>query len=208
MRRKWVPQGLCLVLEAVFVAFSLLSPALLAAQDVAVIGYLPSWRYEGCNWDEVTKHVSHLLLFSLEPTADGSISDVDRLPRPELLAEARAAAKKHGTYLMVSFGGNGRSRHFSAMARSKKSRKKFVRSVGKLLDEYSLDGIDLNWEYPGGFAKLHLMSEEEKLQAWNEDYKALAKLCRALRNSPAFHKRKKRALTMAYYPDTSQEIAC
>ena len=81
MRRSWLRKALCPVLKSVFVALSLLSQPLLAAQDIAVLGYLPSWRYEGCNWEEVTKHVSHLLLFSLEPTADGSISDLDRLPR-------------------------------------------------------------------------------------------------------------------------------
>ena len=34
--------------------------------EIAVAAYLPEWRYEGANWDEITKRSSHLILFSLE----------------------------------------------------------------------------------------------------------------------------------------------
>ena len=60
-----------------------------AGREVAVLAYLPSWRYEGANWDEIMSHLSHLLLFSLEPRPDGSIAGLDRLPRPELLVSVK-----------------------------------------------------------------------------------------------------------------------
>lgn len=65
----------------------------------------------------IARTVTHLLLFSLEPQADGSFGALDRLPKPALLDEARAARDKHGTELLICFGGNGRSQGFSAMVK-------------------------------------------------------------------------------------------
>ena len=94
---------------------------------VSVVGYLPEWRYEGANWEVISAHTTHLILFSLEISTQGHITALDRMPRPALLAEARAAADRHGTKLLICFGGNGRSRGFSAMSRSPSARRRFVR---------------------------------------------------------------------------------
>ena len=117
--------------------------------DFAVASYLPEWRYEGANWDEIAKHSTHLILFSLEPTPTGGIQALDRLPRPALLKQARAASSRYGAKLLLCFGGNGRSSGFSSMVRSKSAREKFVGSALALVDKYGFDGIDYNWEYPG-----------------------------------------------------------
>lgn len=95
-------------------------------------GYLPEWRFESLNWDRVSEHVSHIILFSLEMSPNGQITARDRLPRPEvsivlekvhpsfdyskqILTRARLAADKHGTRLLLCFGGNGRSNGFAGM---------------------------------------------------------------------------------------------
>ena len=44
-----------------------------AADDFAVLAYLPEWRYEGANWDTICQHVSHLILFSLEIAPSGAL---------------------------------------------------------------------------------------------------------------------------------------
>ena len=120
-----------------------------AKGDFAVAAYLPEWRYEGANWDVICEHVSHLILFSCEMDPSGKITALDRLPRVELFDEARTAAAKHGTKLLLCFGGNGRSNGFSGMVSSAKSRKRFLKALVKLLDKHGLDGVDYNWEYPG-----------------------------------------------------------
>lgn len=115
----------------------------------AVAAYLPEWRYEGANWDVIARHTSHLILFSLEVTEQGGITQRGRLPRPELLRQALAAAERHGTAVLVCFGGNGRSRGFRRMVARAARRKRFVRALRKLLKETGLHGVDYNWEYPG-----------------------------------------------------------
>lgn len=102
---------------------ALLSALLLAcsasagAASFSVAGYLPEWRYEGANWDTLTSHLTHLILFSAEPSAEGGIWGLDRIPRRELLEDAKAAAKRNGAKLLLCFGGNGRSAGFRDTAR-------------------------------------------------------------------------------------------
>jgi GH18 family chitinase len=168
--------------------------------DFAVVAYLPEWRFEGANWDTISQHVSHLILFSLEMSANGIITAKDRLPRPELLQEAKAAAEKHGTHLLICFGGNGRSHGFSAMTRNPDYRKRFIKSLVKLMKDYGFHGVDYNWEYPGyHFGKGYLPQEE--IEA---DYKGLGDLMKETK--AAFARRGKGdIITFAYYPDGRQE---
>lgn len=165
-----------------------------------MVAYLPEWRYEGANWETISTHVTHLLLFSLEPSATGTITAWDRYPRRELFDQAREATRKHGTELLICFGGNGRSDGFSRMVRSKKRRARFLRDLAKLIEKDGLDGVDYNWEYPGYTFRGGYMPEKEIAA----DYKGLSSLIRETRD--LFGKRgTPKTVTMAYYPDTRQE---
>ena len=128
----------------------------------------------------------------------GEITALDRIPRPELLKEARSAATKHGTKMMICFGGNGRSNGFSAMVRSERSRKAFLKNLSLLLDKYEFDGVDYNWEYPGYMMGRGYLEEKEILR----DYEGLAAL--VLETKDMFEG-SGRVVSMAYYPDTRQE---
>lgn len=148
------------------------------------------------HWPTLAAGFTHLILFSAEPLASGALSGLDRLPAEDLLAEARAATRAAGSKLLVCFGGNGRSAGFSAMTRSKTARGRFVKAAVALVRSSGLDGVDLNWEYPG-FAFVTGYREAEVAKDWA----GLARLARELRAAlPAAH-----ALTLAYYPDGRQE---
>jgi len=168
------------------------------ARDFSLVGYLPEWRHEGADFDRLASHLSHLILFSAEVTPKGDIAGLDRLPRPELMAEARKAASKHGTKLLLCLGGNGRSGGFSVMVRNQKNRHSFLASLSMLVEDYQLDGIDYNWEYPGYRMGMGYLEEKEVLK----DYEGLAAL---LRETKLLFKESGRVVTMAYYPDTRQE---
>jgi chitinase len=51
--------------------------------------------------------------------------------------------------VLVSVGGWLWSGNFSDMALTKESRKKFIDSVVAFVKQYDLDGLDIDWEYPG-----------------------------------------------------------
>ena len=169
-----------------------------ASGEVAVAAYLPEWRYDGANWEEISKHVSHLILFSLEPAADGAIAALERLPRPALLKRARRATKAEGTKLLLCFGGNGRSAGFSAMTRHADARLIFLQNLVALLDKWDLDGVDYNWEYPGYRFGRGYGSDVEV----DADYEGLAALVHETRQAFSGTTRE---ITLSYYPDGRQE---
>ena len=108
------------------VALSCLASAA-AVRNFTVAAYLPEWRYEGANFASMSRTVTQLILFSLEVQPTGRLSAyADRLPRAELMLEARAATKAAGTQLLVCVGGNGRSAGFSAAVAKPDVQKRFV----------------------------------------------------------------------------------
>ena len=200
------------ILMVLSISYLLIAQAVSASarsEDVAVVGYLPEWRYEGANYDVIATHVSHLLFFSLEVLPDGGIGALDRLPSAAILAEARIAADRHGTELLVCFGGNARSAGFSPMVRSDTARARFVANVLALIERLKLDGVDYNWEYPGyEFGRGYLAPSEV-----DADYAGLIALFRDTRAAFSAHaaesssssRNGRLTITMAYYPDGKQE---
>ncbi|KAI9744507.1 MAG: hypothetical protein M1818_002036 [Claussenomyces sp. TS43310] len=55
-----------------------------------------------------------------------------------------------GTAVMVAIGGWGDTEGFSTAAKSRRSRQRFAENVRAMVDATGADGIDLDWEYPGG----------------------------------------------------------
>ena len=192
----------------IFLLNSLLAISVSAveASSFRIFGYLPEWRYEAVNWDVVSRHVSHIILFSLEMTSSGKITARDRFPRKELMGEATTAARRHGSKILLCFGGNGRSAGFSGMVSSRKSRKKFISSLMGYIVKYSLDGVDYNWEYPG----YSFSSGYSDTDVVDKDYQGLLSLLKETR--AVFDEYSKDAtsgrrleITLAYYPDGRQE---
>ncbi|EON79326.1 Chitinase [Lunatimonas lonarensis] len=65
--------------------------------------------------------------------------------------------------VMIACGGWGGSGGFSEMARDPDKREKFVQSVVAFQRQYSLDGLDIDWEYPGlpGIGNPHIPEDKE-----------------------------------------------
>lgn len=167
------------------------------ASSFAVVGYLPEWRYEGYNFDYAFRNgLTHLVFFSMEPSPEAGLWGSDRFPNNIVLLDARAAAKKHNGKVMICFGGNGRSTHFPRVTRDATLRQRFVKNVVDLVKSKRLDGVDINWEYPGFRFGQGYLSEEEVAA----DYSGLHHLLVELRQHlPAPY-----VISAAYYPDARQ----
>src|SRR5579863_2223241 len=64
--------------------------------------------------------------------------------------------------VLVSVGGWLWSTSFSDIALTRRSRGAFVQSVIDFLDRYDLDGLDVDWEYPGMLGAGHPFRPEDK----------------------------------------------
>ena len=66
------------------------------------------------------------------------------------LAQLRALKDANpGLKILLAIGGWAWSDYFSDAALTDSSRARFARTAVQLLDEHNLDGLDIDWEYPG-----------------------------------------------------------
>ncbi|PCH41122.1 glycoside hydrolase family 18 protein [Wolfiporia cocos MD-104 SS10] len=66
-----------------------------------------------------------------------------------LLARLVDAAHRAGTKVKLSVGGWTGSQYFSPAVADDASRQTFVQNILAVYEQYGLDGIDIDWEYPG-----------------------------------------------------------
>jgi len=65
------------------------------------------------------------------------------------LLETVALAKAHNVSISLCIGGWTGSKFFSVLVKTNRSRDKFATSLVRTIKKYNLDGVDLDWEYPG-----------------------------------------------------------
>ncbi|RMZ72533.1 chitinase 18-4 [Pyrenophora seminiperda CCB06] len=54
------------------------------------------------------------------------------------------------TAVMVAIGGWGDTSSFSEAAKTPAARKRFARNIAAMIEDTGADGVDIDWEYPGG----------------------------------------------------------
>jgi chitinase len=67
----------------------------------------------------------------------------------DLLSRLTAAAHAKGTQVVVSVGGWTGSTYFSSVVATASGRTALAQSMQKMIGDFALDGIDIDWEYPG-----------------------------------------------------------
>ena len=109
--------------------------------NMVVVAYVTSWTQEVPD-PAVMTHINY---------AFGHVSDSFdgvRIDNPERLRMIVGLKEKNPALkVMLSIGGWGSGR-FSEMAASEKNRKGFVEDCRRVVDDFKLDGIDIDWEYP------------------------------------------------------------
>jgi chitinase len=89
------------------------------------------------------------IIFSFTVVIDGEMKfRKPEISGPKLEALVRQKERNPGLKVMVACGGWGAD-GFSDMALTAESRAKFIQSTRDLIEKYQIDGIDMDWEYPG-----------------------------------------------------------
>jgi GH18 family chitinase len=76
---------------------------------------------------------------------DWNISPKTHRPNSSLVDLAHNAGKK----VLISIGGWTLSKNFPKIAANDSTRQKFVDECRRLIKKYKIDGVDIDWEYPG-----------------------------------------------------------
>ncbi|KAK8103664.1 glycoside hydrolase family 18 protein [Apiospora kogelbergensis] len=83
-----------------------------------------------------------------------SVGDVrSRFQQPEVingLSGATTASSRPETKVMVAIGGWGDTEGFAVAARDPSTRRRFAENVAAMVRVTGADGVDIDWEYPGG----------------------------------------------------------
>ncbi|KAK3362032.1 glycoside hydrolase family 18 protein [Lasiosphaeria ovina] len=97
---------------------------------------------------EQLKYVTHVSLAFMRP---GTFNDPDVSDWPLFATVADLRPKfPAGTKIMIAIGGWGDALGFSVAATSAETRKTFADNVARMVRATGADGIDVDWEYPGG----------------------------------------------------------
>ncbi|KAJ2721832.1 hypothetical protein GGI07_003715 [Coemansia sp. Benny D115] len=109
-----------------------------------VIGYYPSWkRAQSANVD-FSKYTHINLAFGI-PSSSGTFSFEGDWFVPQVVTDLHSK----GTKVLLSVGGWTGSNFFSNIVKSAGSRSTMVTSMVNYVKTNNLDGIDIDWEYPG-----------------------------------------------------------
>jgi len=123
------------------------------SRDLAIFAYVPEYRFSSVNWRDVCDGVTHLVMFSVQPTADGDLRGFDALgnmfkpgsPLRQALQELGPQAPR----ILFTIGGAGRSEHFAEAVASGKSRKRLAKLLATVFEKLPfIAGVDLDWESP------------------------------------------------------------
>jgi chitinase len=112
-------------------------------QSFRIIGYTADWE-RPVNPAQLS-YVTHINYAFLLPAADGS---VDAIAHPQILENLVEEAHAAKVKVLISVGGWGLDQEFKQLAASSETRRRFVTAVVDVVQQYHLDGADIDWEYP------------------------------------------------------------
>jgi chitinase len=113
------------------------------ASSFKVMGYLPSWAgsVSSIQFSKLT-HINYAFLL---PTSSGGYSAIDN---PSKLSSMVSSAHANGVKALISVGGGGGGDGFAGIVASSGNITNFVNSMLSFCNQYGLDGVDIDWEYP------------------------------------------------------------
>ncbi|KAI0466243.1 glycoside hydrolase family 18 protein [Xylaria cf. heliscus] len=129
--------------------FLLFATATTSATTVRNIMYLTGQHPVVPHDASLRTPITHVALAFMN---SNTFNQEDRNPSWPIFISVDEARSKfdHGTKIMVAIGGWGDTSGFDTAARTKESRARFARNIADMVRDTGADGVDIDWEYPGG----------------------------------------------------------
>lgn len=129
----------------------LLLPALNGfAQKPVIITYVGGYRGNLIQTQQIeANRLTHILYAFADVRHNMAVLDYPKTDAINLHNLVKLKRANPALKILLSVGGMGWSRNFSNMALTEGSRQTFASSCLQLLKKFRLDGIDIDWEFPG-----------------------------------------------------------
>jgi GH18 family chitinase len=118
---------------------------LIAGTSFRVVGYMPSWAgtVNQIQFSKLT-HVNYAFVL---PNSTGGLQPVENPSKLQSLVSSGHAA---GVKVLIAVGGwnNGNDSAFESLAANSTYRTNFTNNIISFVNQYNLDGVDIDWEYP------------------------------------------------------------
>ncbi|KAF4510449.1 hypothetical protein G6O67_002335 [Ophiocordyceps sinensis] len=127
----------------------LLVTTVMASSALRCIMYLTGQHHVVPSDPGLTADITHVVLAFMR----SDVFNVGETPASFPLFTSIGETRRQfhpGTEVMVAIGGWGDSQGFEEAARSSQSRKRWARQVRAMINQTGADGVDIDWEYPGG----------------------------------------------------------
>ncbi|PPQ87480.1 hypothetical protein CVT25_008216 [Psilocybe cyanescens] len=137
------------LLTTTVVALDSLNPTISRSNSTISAAWYTGWHaadfpLSQVSWSKYT-HLTYAFATTTPDVNTLSLDDSD----VKLLPQFVSLAQQHGVKASVSIGGWTGSQWFSSHVRTAANRTAFVKTVTNLAEEYKLDGVDFDWEFPG-----------------------------------------------------------
>jgi chitinase len=91
------------------------------------------------------EQLTHINYSFLIPNPDGTFAPLNNAWKLKTIVEN---AHKQNVKVSIAVGGWGWDAQFEEMAASPEARTAFVKNIVDVVNQYQLDGVDMDWEYP------------------------------------------------------------
>lgn len=118
------------------------SPVTPAPNVFRIVAYATDGIVESLIPYEKLTHINYSFLI---PNSDGTFVKINNGWKLKLITQN---AHTHNVRVMISVGGWGWDKEFETVAADPKLRSAFVQNLKAFVDEFQLDGADIDWEYP------------------------------------------------------------
>jgi len=116
--------------------------------DYKVVGYVAGWRNDWTPDNIDAEKLTHIN-YAFADIIDGKIASYLDNDKDNFSVLNSLKQDNPDLRILISVGGWSRSKFFSDAALTPDSREIFAQSAIDFLKKYNIDGIDLDWEYPG-----------------------------------------------------------
>lgn len=131
-----------------------------------IVGYVFGWN-QPMEPKKIPAHFLTHINYAFALIEDGRVVPGRKDDGEKLLRLGELKKRNPDLKLLISVGGWTGSGGFSDMALTAASRRVFIDSAVAFMKTYRLDGVDLDWEYPGlpGYGNTHRPEDKENFTA-------------------------------------------